>query len=72
MLMVPAVPGVSVPVTAARVSVLLTTKVAFEPTLTTPTPVPPLLPQTKDEKRRYEGARLRVQARKERRKAEAP
>jgi acyl-CoA hydrolase len=37
-----------------------------------PTPVPPLLPQTKDEKRRYEGARLRVQARKERRKAEAP
>ena len=31
-----------------------------------PTPVPPLLPQTPDEKRRYEKARLRVQARKER------
>lgn len=31
-----------------------------------PTPVPPLLPQTQDEKRRYEKARLRVQARKER------
>jgi acyl-CoA hydrolase len=31
-----------------------------------PTPVPPLLPQTPEEKRRYEKARLRVQARKER------
>jgi acyl-CoA hydrolase len=35
-----------------------------------PTPVPPLLPQTPDEKRRYEKARLRVQARKERLKAQ--
>jgi acyl-CoA hydrolase len=34
-----------------------------------PTPVPPLLPHTDDEKRRYEDARLRVQARKERLKA---
>src|ERR1039458_1468228 len=33
-LIVPAVPGVSVPVTAARVSVLLTIRVAFEPTFT--------------------------------------
>lgn len=31
-----------------------------------PTAVPPLLPQTQDEKRRYEKARLRVQTRKER------
>jgi len=31
-----------------------------------PTPVPPLLPQTQDERRRYDEARLRVQARKER------
>jgi acyl-CoA hydrolase len=31
-----------------------------------PTPAPPLLPQTAEEKRRYENARLRVQARKER------
>ena len=31
-----------------------------------PTPVPPLLPQTPEEKRRYEEARGRVQARKER------
>jgi acyl-CoA hydrolase len=31
-----------------------------------PTPVPPLLPETEEEKRRYESARLRVQARKER------
>ena len=31
-----------------------------------PTPVPPLLPQKPEEKRRYEEARLRVQARKER------
>lgn len=31
-----------------------------------PTPVPPLVPQTPEEKRRYEKARLRVQARKER------
>jgi acyl-CoA hydrolase len=30
-----------------------------------PTPAPPLLPQTEEEKRRYENARLRVQARKE-------
>lgn len=30
-----------------------------------PTPVPPLLPETPDEKRRYENARVRVQARKE-------
>lgn len=30
-----------------------------------PTPVPPVLPQTEQEKRRYENARLRVQARKE-------
>ena len=34
-----------------------------------PTAVPPLLPQTPEEKRRYEAARLRVQARKERLKA---
>jgi acyl-CoA hydrolase len=34
-----------------------------------PAPVPPLLPQTKDEKRRYEEARGRVLARKERLKA---
>lgn len=34
-----------------------------------PAPVPPLLPQTPDEKRRYEEAKLRVQARKERREA---
>ena len=31
-----------------------------------PTPVPPLLPETLEEKRRYEKARLRVEARKER------
>jgi acyl-CoA hydrolase len=31
-----------------------------------PVPAPPLLPQTPEEKRRYESARLRVQARKER------
>ena len=31
-----------------------------------PTPVPPLLPQTPDEKRRYERAKRRVQERKER------
>jgi len=30
-----------------------------------PTPAPPILPQTQEEKRRYENARLRVQARKE-------
>jgi acyl-CoA hydrolase len=30
-----------------------------------PTPVPPVLPQTEQEKRRYENARLRVKARKE-------
>ncbi|MHC4738887.1 MAG: acyl-CoA thioesterase [Planctomycetota bacterium] len=30
-----------------------------------PSPVPPVLPQTADEKRRYENAKLRVQARKE-------
>ena len=30
-----------------------------------PCPVPPILPQTADEKRRYENAKLRVQARKE-------
>ena len=30
-----------------------------------PSPVPPVLPQTPDEKRRYENAKLRVQARKE-------
>ena len=41
--MVPAVPGVTVPVTAARVSVLLTVSVALVPILTMPTPVPPLL-----------------------------
>jgi acyl-CoA hydrolase len=29
-----------------------------------PTPVPPVLPQTEQEKRRYENARLRVKARK--------
>ena len=34
-----------------------------------PTPAPPLLPQTPEEKQRYENARLRVQARKERLKA---
>ncbi len=34
-----------------------------------PTPAPPLLPQTAEEERRYENARLRVQARKERLKA---
>ncbi|MEN6426239.1 MAG: acyl-CoA thioesterase [Phycisphaerales bacterium] len=34
-----------------------------------PAPVPPLLPQTPEEKRRCENARLRVQARKERLKA---
>ena len=34
-----------------------------------PAPVPPLLPQTKDEKRRYEEAKGRVLARKERLKA---
>jgi len=34
-----------------------------------PAPVPPLLPQTPDEKRRYEQAKLRVQSRKERREA---
>jgi len=34
-----------------------------------PTMVPPLEPQTPEEKRRYEAARLRVQARKERLKA---
>ena len=34
-----------------------------------PTAVPPLLPQTPEEKRRYEAAELRVQARKERLKA---
>lgn len=31
-----------------------------------PTPVPPLLPETLEEKRRYEKAKLRVEARKER------
>jgi acyl-CoA hydrolase len=31
-----------------------------------PTPAPPLIPETDQEKRRYEHARLRVQARKER------
>ncbi len=30
-----------------------------------PTPVPPILPQTEEEKRRYENAKLRVEARKE-------
>jgi len=30
-----------------------------------PTPVPPILPQSDEEKRRYENAKLRVQARKE-------
>ena len=30
-----------------------------------PCPVPPILPETEDEKRRYENAKLRVQARKE-------
>jgi acyl-CoA hydrolase len=30
-----------------------------------PTPAPPILPQTEEEKRRYENAKLRVQARKE-------
>jgi acyl-CoA hydrolase len=30
-----------------------------------PTPAPPILPQTEQEKRRYENAKLRVQARKE-------
>ncbi|OHB73771.1 MAG: acyl-CoA thioesterase [Planctomycetes bacterium RBG_16_55_9] len=30
-----------------------------------PTPAPPILPQSDEEKRRYENARLRVQARKE-------
>jgi acyl-CoA hydrolase len=30
-----------------------------------PCPVPPILPETPDEKRRYENAKLRVQARKE-------
>jgi len=30
-----------------------------------PTPAPPIIPQTDEEKRRYENARLRVQARKE-------
>jgi len=30
-----------------------------------PSPVPPILPETADEKRRYENAKLRVQARKE-------
>jgi len=30
-----------------------------------PTPAPPLVPQTDEEKQRYESARLRVQARKE-------
>jgi acyl-CoA hydrolase len=30
-----------------------------------PSPVPPILPQTADEKRRYENAKLRVQARKD-------
>jgi len=34
-----------------------------------PVPAPPLLPQTPEEKQRYENARLRVQARKERLKA---
>ena len=34
-----------------------------------PTPVPPLLPQTPEEIKRYEAAKLRVQARKERLKA---
>lgn len=34
-----------------------------------PVPAPPLLPETPEEKRRYENARLRVQARKERLKA---
>jgi len=34
-----------------------------------PVPAPPLLPETAHEKRRYENARLRVQARKERLKA---
>ncbi len=30
-----------------------------------PTPVPPIIPETPDEKRRYENAKLRVQARKD-------
>jgi acyl-CoA hydrolase len=30
-----------------------------------PTPVPPIVPETPDEKRRYENARMRVQARKD-------
>jgi acyl-CoA hydrolase len=30
-----------------------------------PTPVPPIIPETADEKRRYENAKMRVQARKE-------
>ena len=30
-----------------------------------PTPAPPIIPETDEEKRRYENARLRVQARKE-------
>ncbi|HUT28814.1 MAG TPA: acyl-CoA thioesterase [Sedimentisphaerales bacterium] len=30
-----------------------------------PTPVPEIVPQTRDEKRRYENAKMRVQARKE-------
>ena len=34
-----------------------------------PTAAPPVLPQTPDEKRRYENAKQRVQVRKERRKA---
>jgi acyl-CoA hydrolase len=34
-----------------------------------PTPVPPLRPETEEEKRRYEHARLRVQARKDRLKS---
>jgi len=29
-----------------------------------PTPAPPILPETEEEKRRYKNARLRVQARK--------
>jgi len=30
-----------------------------------PTPVPPIIPETADEKRRYENAKIRVQARKD-------
>jgi len=36
-----------------------------------PTPAPPVVPQTPEEKRRYDNARQRVQERKERRQAQA-